>query len=114
MTAKTKAEKLADANAAIAEAQGQANALMLDSAQAAKAALTGPKVEAFLADVQSALADTLDDLARPAGQPSSAEGSKQSLQRIVSAIEAGRAMIDQRIEKLSPPVTPAAAPEPTA
>ncbi|MFT6428309.1 MAG: glucose-6-phosphate isomerase [Brevundimonas sp.] len=117
-TEKTDAEKLAEAQAMMAEAAALAKAARLPSAQAAVDLLTGTKAQAFLALLKAAVEASADDLARPLGQPG-AEGTKQMLQRIVTSFEGGLTAAQARVVSLQPaspaddvqpaPVTPAEA-----
>jgi len=100
-TGKTDAEKLADAEAMMAEAAALAKAARLPSAQAAVDLLTGAKGQAFLALLKAAVEASADDLARPLGQPG-AEGTKQMLQRIVASFEGGLAAAQARVASLQP------------
>lgn len=117
MTEQTDAEKLAAAEAMMAEAAALAKAARLPSAQAAVDLLTGTKGQAFLALLKAAVEASADDLSRPLGQPG-AEGTKQMLQRIVSSFESGLTSAEARVASLQPapaPVDPAPAqPEPVA
>jgi glucose-6-phosphate isomerase len=118
MTEKTDAEKLAEAEAMMAEAAALAKAARLPSAQAAVDMLTGTEGQAFLAQLKAAVEASADDLARPLGQPG-AEGTKQMLQRIVASFEGAVAAAQARVVALQPappaedappaPVTPAEA-----
>jgi len=115
-TGKTDAEKLAEAEAMMAEAAALAKAARLPSAQAAVDLLTGTKGQAFLTLLKAAVEASADDLARPLGQPG-AEGTKQMLQRIVTSFEGGLTAAQTRVASLQPapaaedaetgPVTPA-------
>ena len=115
-TEKTDAEKLAEAQAMMAEAAALAKAARLPSAQAAVDLLTGTKGQAFLALLKAAVEASADDLARPIGQQG-AEGTKQMLQRIVTSWENGLTAAQARVVSLQPapaaedaqpaPVTPA-------
>lgn len=117
-TGKTDAEKLAEAQAMMAEAAALAKAARLPSAQAAVDLLTGTKGQAFLALLKAAVEASADDLARPLGQPG-AEGTEQMLQRIVASFEGGLTAAQARVVSLQPaplaedaqpaPVTPAEA-----
>ncbi|QCQ97776.1 hypothetical protein [Brevundimonas sp. SGAir0440] len=117
-TEKTDAEKLAEAEAMMAEAAALAKAACLPSAQAAVDLLTGTKGQAFLALLKAAVEAIADNLARPLGQPG-AEGTKQMLQRIVASFEGGLTAAQTRVAALQPappaddaqpaPVTPAEA-----
>jgi hypothetical protein len=118
MTQKTDAEKLADAEAMMAEAAALAKAARLPSAQAAVDLLTGTKGQAFLTQLKAAVEASADDLVRPLGQPG-AEGTKQMLQRIVASFEGAVTAAQARVISLKPaspsddaqpaPVTPAEA-----
>lgn len=115
-TQKTDAEKLAEAQAMMAEAAALAKAARLPSAQASVDLLTGTKGQAFLALLKAAVEASADDLVRPLGQPG-AEGTKQMLQRIVTSFEGGLTAAQARVVSLQPaaptedaepaPVTPA-------
>lgn len=117
-TGKTDAEKLAEAEAMMAEAAALAKAARLPSAQAAVDLLTGTKGQAFLTLLKAAVEASADDLARSLGQPG-AEGTKQMLQRIVTSFEGGLTAAQARVISLHPappaedaqpaPVTPAEA-----
>lgn len=100
-TEKTDAEKLAEAEAMMAEAAALAKAARLPSAQAAVDLLTGTKGQAFLALLKAAVEASADDLARPLGQPG-AEGTKQMLQRIVTSFEGGLTAAQDRVVSLQP------------
>lgn len=100
-TEKTDAEKLAEAQAMMAEAAALAKAARLPSAQAAVDLLTGTKAQAFLALLKAAVEASADDLARPLGQPG-AEGTKQMLQRIVTSFEGGLTAAQARVISLQP------------
>lgn len=118
MTEKTDAEKLAEAEAMMAEAAALAKAARLPSAQSAVDLLTGTKGQAFLTQLKAAVEASADDLARPLGQPG-AEGTKQMLQRIVASFEGAVTAAQARVVSLRPappaedaqpaPVTPAEA-----
>ncbi|MFA4899036.1 MAG: hypothetical protein WC563_05880 [Brevundimonas sp.] len=105
MTDKTDAEKLAEAEAMMAEAAALAKAARLPSAQAAVDLLTGTKGQAFLALLKTAVEASADDLARPVGQPG-AEGTKQMLQRIVTSWESGLTAAQARVQVLQPATPP--------
>lgn len=117
-TEKTDAEKLAEAEAMMAEAAALAKAARLPSALAAVELLTGTEGQAFLALLKAAVEASADDLARPLGQAGT-EGTKQMLLRIVKAYEAGLASAQDRVVSLQSalpaeeaqqaPVTPAEA-----
>lgn len=117
-TEKTDAEKLAEAEAMMAEAAALAKAARLPSAQAAVDLLTETNAQEFLALLKAAVEASADDLARPLGQPG-AEGTKQMLQRIVTSFEGGLTAAQTRVASLQPapaaedaqpaPVTPAEA-----
>ena len=112
MTELTDAEKLAQAEAMMAEAAALAKAARLPSAQAAVDLLTGTKGQAFLALLNAAVEASADDLSRPLGQPG-AEGTKQMLQRIVTSWENGLTAAQVRVLTLqpaAPPADPEAAP----
>lgn len=100
-TEKTDAEKLAEAEAMMAEAAAMAKAARLPSAQAAVELLAGAKGQAFLAELKAAVESSADDLARPLGQPG-AEGTKQMLQRIVTSFEGGLTSAQARVVSLQP------------
>lgn len=100
-TEKTDVEKLAEAQAMMAEAAALAKAARLPSAQAAVDLLTGTKGQAFLAQLKAAVEASADDLARPLGQPG-AEGTKQMLQRIVASFEGGLTAAQARVASLQP------------
>ena len=108
-TEKTDAEKLAEAEAMMAEAAALAKAARLPSAQAAVDLLTGTKGQAFLALLKAAVEASADDLSRPLGQPG-AEGTKQMLQRIVTSWENGLTAAQARVVTLQP-APPMADPE---
>ncbi len=111
-TGKTDAEKLAEAEAMMAEAAALAKAARLPSAQAAVDLLTGTKGQAFLALLKAAVEASADDLARPLGQPG-AEGTKQMLQRIVASFEGGLTAAQARVVSLQPaPAVEDAEPDP--
>lgn len=101
----TDAEKLAAAEAMMAEAAALAKAARLPSAQAAVDLLAGTKGQAFLALLKTAVDASADDLARPLGQPG-AEGTKQMLQRIVASFEGGLASAQTRVLTLRPASAP--------
>jgi hypothetical protein len=110
VTAKTDAEKLAQAEAMMAAAAAQAKAARLPSAQAAVTLLTSEAALAFLSDLKAAVASSVDDLPRPVGTPG-AEGTKQMLQRIAAAFEGGLTASQNRVSTLSPAPAPAVAPD---
>ena len=115
-TEKTDAEKLAEAEAMMAEAAALAKAARLPSAQAAVDLLTGTKGQAFLALLKATIEASADDLARPLGQ-AGAEGTKQTLQRILTSFEGGLTAAQARVTTLQPtppPADPEAAPVATA
>lgn len=106
MTELTDAEKLAQAEAMMAEAAALAKAARLPSAQAAVDLLTGTKGQALLVLLKGAVETSADDLSRPLGQPG-AEGTKQMLQRIVTSFENGLTAAQARVATLQPAPPPA-------
>lgn len=110
----TDAEKLAAAEALMAQAAADAKAARLPSVQAAVALLAGEQGQAFLTALKACLDANIDDLPRPIGQPGS-EGSKQMLQRIVTSFEGALQGAQARAAALSPAAaTPDASPTETA
>ncbi|WP_426019059.1 hypothetical protein [Brevundimonas sp. DWR2-3-1b1] len=105
-TEKTDAEKVALAEAMMAEAAALVKAARLPSAQAALDVLTGPKCQAFLAALKAAVDASADDLARPAGSTGE-EGTKQMLQRIFTVWENTLAVAQKRVASLQPAPPPA-------
>lgn len=105
MTTSTPAEIIAEAEANAAAQMAIANAQRLIAAQAAQDKLNSAPVTSLLNALTTMAAESVDDLPRPLGQPSP-EGTKQSLQRIVAALENGRALVARRVEQLSPAPTP--------
>lgn len=101
------AEKLAAAEAAMAAAAEAAKAARLPSAQAAATLLASAEAVAFLDSLKAACEASVDDLSRPLGTQG-AEGTKQTLQRIVTSMEAGLTAAQARVAALQP------TPEPTA
>lgn len=105
MTELTDAEKLAAAEAAMAAAAEAAKAARLPSAQGAMDALTTEGAITFLAALKAAVESSVDDLPRPLGAEG-AEGTMQTLQRIVTSFEAGLMRIEQRVAVLQPTMAP--------
>lgn len=110
MTEPTDAEKLAAAEAAMAAAAEAAKAARLPSAQAAATLLGSVEAVTFLNSLKAACAASVDDLSRPLGTQG-AEGTKQTLQRIVTSMEAGLSSAQARVAALQP--TPEPSPDPT-
>ena len=106
----TDAEKLAAAEAAMAAAAEAAKAARLPSAQAAASLLASADAVAFLDSLKAACGASVDDLSRPLGTQG-AEGTKQTLQRIVTSMEAGLSSAQARVAALQP--TPEPTPDPT-
>lgn len=109
MSEQSDAEKLAAAEALMAEAAAQAKAARLPSAEAAVALLTGEAGQAFLTNLRACVADSIDDIPRPLGTQG-IEGTKQMLQRIITSFEGAVTAGQARVASLQP--TPA--PEPPA
>lgn len=101
MTEPTDAEKLAAAQAAVFAAQEAEKAARLPSAQAAADFLSGDTATAFLAELQALHDSNVDSLDRAGG----VEGSKQTLYRIINAVQLGLTLTAGRVDVLQP--TPA-------
>lgn len=107
----TDAEKLAAAEAAMLAAAEAAKAARLPSAMAALDLLQSEAASDFLAAVRAAVEVSVDDMPRMPGQSSGPEGTKQSLQRIITSIDLGLGSIQSRIAALQPTIPSAPAPE---
>lgn len=111
MTEQTDAEKLAAAEAMMAEAASQAKAARLPSAQAAVALLISAEAQAFLVSLKACAEASVDDLPRPLGTPG-VEGTKQMLQRIVASFEGAVLAGQNRVATLLPAAPPPSDEEP--
>jgi hypothetical protein len=100
-TPQTDAEKLAAAEAMVAEGQEAAKAARLPSAVAAAAILAGPEAQALLDLLRPAVAASVDDVPRPVGQ-AGVEGTKQMLQRVITSLELGLSASALRVTSLQP------------
>lgn len=104
-TEMTDAERLSAAEAAMAAAMEAAKAARLPSASAAAALLESAAAQAFVSELKASVEASVDDLMRPLGAEGS-EGTKQTLQRIVTSFEGGLTRITQRVALLQPVPAP--------
>jgi len=112
-SALTDAERLAAAEAAMAAAMEEAKAARLPSATAAVALLESEAASGFLAELEAAIAASVDDLPRPLGTQG-VEGTKQMLQRVVTSMQSGLDAAQARVQALQPTPAPEAPAEPEA